>query len=431
MDHLVIGFAGLTHLGVNSLAAAAERGFHVLGFDENPKTVDAVSNGKVDINEDGLIDLLEKNNDKISFSSDPTDLRNCDIIYISIDVPTDENANSNLDPIESIIHLVLKTVLEDTLIVVLCQVPPGFTRLVQQRHSNTYYQVETLIFGRAVERATHPERFIIGCADPRTVDSRLLHHLEAYDCPILPMRFESAELSKTAINLFLAASVSTANTLADTCERIGADWSEIIPSLRLDRRIGQYAYIETGLGLSGGNIERDLRTVQSLGIKHGAYTAVVESYMSYSSHRKNWLVEQFESYAGELNSPKIGVLGLSYKKNTHSIKNSPSVAFLENILRQGVQGSDIQVYDPVVKSLPELLDVVFCKDAYQASTNVDVLFINTAWDEFRSLDVWQLVKTIRSSIVVDPFNLCDQKLPKHIKHVILGRPLSKYLSQSL
>ena len=107
MDELVIGFAGLTHLGVNSLVAAAERGFNVLGFDENPETVDAMSNRQTDITEEGLIDLLKKNNDKISFSSDPADLRNCDIIYISIDVPTDENANSNLDPIESIIHLVL------------------------------------------------------------------------------------------------------------------------------------------------------------------------------------------------------------------------------------------------------------------------------------------------------------------------------------
>ena len=110
MDELVIGFAGLTHLGVNSLAAAAERGFHVLGFDENSETVDAMSNGQVDINEDGLIDLLTKNKAKISFSSDPTVLRNCDIIYISIDVPTDENANSNLDPIESVVQLVLETV---------------------------------------------------------------------------------------------------------------------------------------------------------------------------------------------------------------------------------------------------------------------------------------------------------------------------------
>lgn len=421
MDELVIGFAGLTHLGVNSLAAAAERGFYVLGFDENPETVDAMSNEQLDINEDGLIDLLKKNKDKISFSSDPTDLRNCDIIYISIDVPTDANANSNLDPIESIIHIVLGTVKEETLIVVLCQVPPGFTRQVQQRHINTYYQVETLIFGRAVERATHPERFIIGCADPSTVDSRLLHHLEAYDCPILPMRFESAELCKTAINLFLAASVSTANTLADICERIGADWSEIIPSLRLDRRIGNHAYIETGLGLSGGNIERDLKTVQSLGKKSGADTRVVETFMSHSTYRKNWLVEQFENYTSDLSSPKIGVLGLSYKENTHSIKNSPSVAFLEKVLKNGVHRTNLKVYDPVVTSLPEAIDVIVCHNAYQAAENVDMLFINTAWNEFRSLDVTRLVKTIRNGVVVDPFNLLDQKLPKHIKHVKLGK----------
>ena len=91
-------------------------------------------------------------------------------------------------------------------------------------------------------------------------------------------------------------------------------------------------------------------------------------------------------------------------------------------MRQGVQGSDIQVYDPVVKSLPEPLDVVFCKDAYQASTNVDVLFINTAWDEFRSLDLRNLVKTARTQIIVDPFNLLGNRLPDGVKHVTLGKP---------
>ncbi len=413
----MVGFAGLTHLGVNSLAATAERGFNVIGFDEDPKTVERMSEGDIGINENGLCKLLRDNKDSIRFSSNSECLRDCNIVYISIDVPTDDCANSDLAPIEAITKRVLASISRDTILVILCQVPPGFTRKIFECHANTYYQVETLIFGRAVERAMHPERLIIGCADPNKIDARLLVHLEAFGCPILTMRFESAELCKTAINLFLAASVSTANTLADICERIGADWSEIIPSLRLDRRIGQYAYIETGLGLSGGNIERDLRTVQSLSIKHGANSSVIESYISHSDYRKRWIVEQFEHYASKLYSPKIGVLGLSYKENTHSIKNSPSVTLLESM-----NGYEVQVYDPVVKSLARFDNVIFCRDAYEAAEGVDILFINTAWDEFRLLDIDELVKSMHADIIIDPFNMLDGQVPNHIVHVKLGKP---------
>ena len=105
-----------------------------------------------------------------------------------------------------------------------------------------YYQVETLIFGRAVERATQPERFIVGCLAPdKPLDPRFAALLGAFDCPILPMRYESAELAKISINMCLVASDTVANTLAELCERIGADWSEIVPALKLDRRIGRTA----------------------------------------------------------------------------------------------------------------------------------------------------------------------------------------------
>src|SRR6185436_16658850 len=93
--------------------------------------------------------------------------------------------------------------------------------------------------------------------------------LETFGCPILPMRLESAELTKISINCVLAASVGMANTLAALCERIGADWSEIAPALKLDRRIGRDAYLAPGLGLAGGNIERDLATAMRLSAEHG------------------------------------------------------------------------------------------------------------------------------------------------------------------
>src|SRR5207344_1570294 len=89
----------------------------------------------------------------------------------------------------------------------------------------------------------------------------------------LPMRYESAELAKIAINCCLVSSISVANTLAELCERLDADWSEIVPALKLDRRIGQHAYLAPVLVIAGGNLERDLATVCNLADAHGSDTA--------------------------------------------------------------------------------------------------------------------------------------------------------------
>src|SRR6202034_2638396 len=156
---------------------------------------------------------------------------------------------SDLVPIRALIDRVAANLRDDAILVILCQVPPGFTRtLAGIPKERLIYQVETLIFGRAVERAMHPERFIVGGADPaRDLPPRYREVLEAFGCPILPMRYESAELAKIAINFCLVASLSAANTLAEICERIGADWAEIVPALRLDKRVGPHGYLTPGL----------------------------------------------------------------------------------------------------------------------------------------------------------------------------------------
>lgn len=145
----------------------------------------------------------------------------------------------------------------------------------------------------------------------------------AFGCPILPMSYESAELAKISINCCLVGMISVANTLAEVCERIGADWHEIVPALRLDKRIGPYAYISPGLGIAGGNLERDLATVCRLAEEHGTDAEVVRAWIHNSRYRKDWVLRVLHSNV--LNycpQPRIAVLGLAYKENTHSIKNS-------------------------------------------------------------------------------------------------------------
>jgi UDPglucose 6-dehydrogenase len=417
MNSLTIAFAGLTHLGLNSAAAAAEKGFDVICYDQRKDVVDNLLDGNNLIKEIGLDQLLEKNKGSIVFSSDPNDLKKCDLVYISSDVPTDSSGTSDLRSIDIIIENVLEYLAVETVLVILCQVPPGFTRKYFEKHANTYYQVETLIFGRAIERALYPERYIIGCSIPdKKIDSRLSSFLTAYGCPIFPMGFESAELCKTAINLFLAASVSTANTLAEVCENIGADWSEIVPSLRLDKRIGEFSYIETGLGLSGGNIERDLKTVSSLAHEHGAKSSVVDSYIEHSRYRKQWLTRTFFELADDTPDLVVCILGLAYKENTNSVKNSASVQLLNSL-----PDIRIKVYDPVVKNLDIDRKVEFCSNVYQAAEGCDLLFINTPWDEFNDINAGELINVMRRKKIVDPYRILSELDNNKLVYRSLGK----------
>ena len=288
MSAPVIGFAGMTHLGVNSAAAALARGFVVIGFDRDEAVVAGLTVGHAPVTEPGLEDILRERGSSARFTTRAEELARCDVVYISTDVATDDQGRSNLSGVEALIATVVRVLRDDAVLVVLCQVPPGFTRSLPFPPKRLYYQVETLVFGRAVDRALNPERFIVGCANPDApLAPPYAAFLAAFGCPILPMRYESAELAKIAINCCLVASISVANTLAELCERIGAVWTEIAPALKLDQRIGQHAYLSPGLGIAGGNLERDLATVIRFADEHGTDAGVVKAWVENSRHREN------------------------------------------------------------------------------------------------------------------------------------------------
>ncbi|MEP3113127.1 nucleotide sugar dehydrogenase [Nisaea sp.] len=419
----VIGFAGMTHLGLTSAVAVAALGFEVVGFAETEEEASRLGRGKLPVVEPDLPEMLSGNKKRLNFSAQVSDLGRADIVYISVDVPTDDEGQSDLTQIRALLDRVMPELGPDALLVILCQVPPGFTRALDFPTERLFYQVETLVFGRAIERARYPERYIVGCADAtRPLPESYTALLGAFECPILPMRYESAELAKISINCCLVASVSTANTLAELCERIGADWSEIVPALKLDRRIGQYSYLTPGLGLSGGNLERDLATVIRFAEAKDTDAGVVEAWLTNSKWRKDW---PFRTYRDLIRpmiraAPRLAVLGLAYKENTHSLKNAPSLALLDNLRGD----AEIMVYDPVVQAdaLPEL---THCESALEACREADVLFLTTPWPEFRKLNISRLAEVMRGRAVVDPYGLLDNSAARAMgfAHFVLGRPL--------
>jgi UDPglucose 6-dehydrogenase len=416
-----IAYVGMTHLGLCSAISAASKGFKTLGLDLDLDLVARLEKGDLPVNEPELDDLLRDNRQHIAFTADPQSLSASDVIYVAPDVPTDDTGTSDLGRLDQLLALVIEHSRPDAAIVVLSQVPPGFTRARQQPGRPVYYQVETLVFGRAVERATQPERFIVGCpGDPaEPLPAAMQAYLEAFGCPILPMRLESAELAKISINCCLVASVTMANTLAELCERIGADWSEIVPALKLDARIGPRSYLAPGLGIAGGNLERDLATVMRFSEAHGTDAGLVRAFVANSRYRKDWPLRVIHSeILASLPEARIGVLGLAYKENTHSVKNSPSLAFIRHL-----GPWPIQVYDPVVPaSAAPHPSVTGVASALEAADGVDALAVLTPWPQFRELPLDQLAKRMRGRLVLDPYRVFDPKAARAagLDHRTLG-----------
>lgn len=405
MSKPMIGFAGMTHLGINSAAAAAARGFPTLWFDPDADLIARLKTADLPVVEPDLPQMFADNRERITCSADPAELRRCKVVYIACDVPTDDTGASDLSGIHSLIDKVSGCLASDATLVVLCQVPPGFTRSVERPQEQLYYQVETLIFGRAVERAMYPERFIVGCAEPaRVLPEAYREFLGVFGCPILPMRYESAELAKIAINCCLVASVTVANTLAELSERIGADWHEIVPALKLDRRIGQYSYLAPGLGLAGGNLERDLATVLRLAGETGSEAGLIQSFVANSRHRKDWVLRTLHKEVFASNPDAIiGVLGLAYKENTHSTKNSPSLALIRHLTPWR-----LRIHDPVVPAqAANHPRTTGCESALEAAAQADALVVMTPWPMYRELSPAELARVMKGRVVIDPYRILD------------------------
>jgi len=417
-----IGFAGLTHLGICSATATAAHGFQTVGYDADVGLVANLAAGEPPILEPGLRETMAANTHLLRFTADISHLRDCDVIYLALDVRTDDAGNSDLAPLRELIGKVAGVARPQASIVILSQVPPGFTRAYAAADARFIYQVETLIFGRAMERALRPERFIVGCAEPAAqLPAPYAALLRAFGCPILPMRFESAELAKISINMCLVASVGVANTMAELCEGVGADWSEIVPALKLDARIGPKAYLAPGLGIAGGNLERDLSTVVRLSGEHGTDCGIVKAWIANSTHRRDWalrrLAETVLEKPGEL---VIGVLGLAYKEDTASTKNSPSVALIRNL-----RPVPLQAYDPAVKVdsawHPQISGAA---SALAACDGAAAVVIMTPWREFRDLDPATMARRMSGKVLIDPYRVLDPAACRAagLAYHTLGRP---------
>jgi len=157
-------------------------------------------------------------------------------------------------------------------LIIASQVPPGYARRLRERSFAfpIFTQVDTIIMRQALARASAPEQFIIGCADPEApLPLAYQEYLLAHEAPVRQMSYESAEVAKLAINYMLMKQIEAANDLAVVARIVGADYADVRAAMMGDARIGPHAYLRPGK--TNQHLNRDIATVRALleGMRYG------------------------------------------------------------------------------------------------------------------------------------------------------------------
>lgn len=422
------GFVGLSHLGIVSSAGWASFGQPVVAVDIDAVAVVALTAGRAPILEPGLSELIERYRGLMKFTTDCAALAECPLVVVSRDTPTDSANMPDTGPVLALIDAAVPHLRQDVVLAVMSQASPGFTRAVEARirarrpelRFVLYYWVETLIFGQAVQRFREPERIMIGAAEPAVpLAAPLAEGLARFGCPVLTMRWESAELTKTAINLYLCAGVTYANTMADLCEAVGADWSEMAPALRLDRRIGPAAYIRPSLGIAGGNLERDMVALRALGRARGLDVELIETMLDYNERRRAWVHRQLAAHVlPHTPHPKLAAWGLAYKKNTRSTKNSTALRVLADLAGR----AEVCAWDPALSAADVDVPAKIAAERTEPLRGADALLVLTDWDEFAAIGADEIA-AMRRPLVIDCVGVVDAaRLPTGTSFVAMGCP---------
>ena len=425
---------GLWHLGSVTAACLASVGHDVVGLDADQRTIDDLNQGKAPLFEPRLDDLLQEGVAKglLRFTTVIVDAAaDAEVLWVTFDTPVDDDDRADVDFVLNQIKDVLPVLADGAVVLVSSQMPVGSIRkleaFVRENLANKQLSFacspENLRLGKALDVFLRPDRIVVGV---RTDDAQ--RKLEQLLLPITDriewMSVESAEMTKHAINAFLATSVTFANEIASICELVGADAKEVERGLKTEMRIGLKAYLSPGGPFAGGTLARD---IEFLGVESRAkqlVTPLLSSVRASNDEHKNWvrrkLLERFPAFKGV----QVAIWGLTYKPGTDTLRRSLAVELCDWLIEQG---ATVHVHDPVVRELPERWSgrVVSHTRALDAVAGADALVVGTEWPEFRQ-EAEALLSVASPDLVVIDANRHLQAAVASLglKYVAVGTPLA-------
>ena len=422
---MIVCVYGLYHLGSVTAACVAEAGFTVVGVDEDTSVIEEVSNGKLPLFERGLAELISEGiqRQKLSFSSDLKAVEKANVVWVTYDTPVDDDDCADTDYVMSRIMRLYPYLKEGCVVLVSSQLPVGSLDALEKDYSAHYPQKpihfacspENLRLGSAIAAFKTQARIVVGCS----VEAKsILEPLFAPFCSTIHwMSHTSAEMTKHAVNSYLAMCVAWTNELATLCEQTGADARQVEKALRDEPRIGPKAYVRAGASFGGGTLARDVRFLEAL----NPTLPLLASILPSNEKHADWPVNYLQRHLGDLAGKMIAVLGLAYKPDTSSMRRSMSIRWCEKLL---MLGAKIQAYDPQIDSWPDVpKGMVLCADALDALHRADALIIGTEWDIFKTLNAADVKTQMLRPLVLDQGRFLEEVFAQDasVHYVTVGR----------
>jgi len=413
---------GLWHLGCVVSSCLANAGYKVCGVDFTPEIINNLKKGKPPLYEPGLEELLVKNikNKRIIFTDSFKDaLDKASFIFLTFDTPVDEKDRLDLSIIYNACREIAEFAPQKFTLVIMSQMPVGTSKILKEfilkKNKDLLFEVvynpENLRLGQALKRFTEPDRLIIGLEN-EIIKKKIEKLYSFIKATKIYMDLNSAEMTKHAINSYLAGSISFINEIADLCEVTGANAKKVAEGMKSDIRIGQYAFLNPGLGFSGGTLARDLQILRKIGKCKGVKTQIIDSIMAVNQNQNKKIVKKIKKIFGSISKLNITILGLTYKPGTSTLRRSAALEIAKKLISYK---ANIRAFDPMVNTLPETITGLrIFKNPYDAVKNSDLILLVTEWPEFKNLNFSKIKKLMRKPIIIDCKNFLDPEIFKNI-----------------
>jgi UDPglucose 6-dehydrogenase len=395
---------GLWHLGCVTAACSAEY-FRVIGLDFEEETIANLNRGRAPILEPGLDELIQRGleSKRLSFTTDQQGaLENADVLWVCFDTPVDENDVADVDFVLERLERCLPGLHPGAVVLISSQLPAGTCRRLEEKHASRRLSFacspENLRLGKALEIFRKPDRVVAGVRNEQVQKIVAQLFVPFAGDRILWMSPESAEMTKHAINAFLALSVTFANEIARLCEKVGANAQEVEQGLRSESRIGPKAYIRPGSAFAGGTLARDVVTLTGIARDTGESAELIAAILRSNEAHKTWALHRLEAIFGQLDGVTVAILGLTYKPGTNTLRRSSAVELCLKLLDRRAR---VQCYDPMVRALTaELASAKICETLPEALQQAEAAVIATEWPEIKEADWPTLVRTMKQTPVI-------------------------------
>ena len=399
---------GAGYVGLVTGACFAELGHRVAIRDVIPAKIETLLRGELPIYEPGLDELLERNRERLSFTTDVAEaIDGAGFVYVAVGTPPTYSGDADLSAVWTVVDE-LPEIDRRIVVAMKSTVPVGTGEKVRHRldarglrHVGYVSNPEFTAEGTAVKDFMEPDRIVIGAFDAADADAVAELH-DGIDAPIVRADVASAEMIKLAANAALMTRISFINEIANVCEATGADVVKVAEGIGYDRRIGK-SFLRAGVGFGGSCFPKDSLALKQLAANSGYHFQVLNAVIEVNELQKRRVIGKLSEMLGALRGRRIALLGLAFKPHTDDTREAPAFVLAGRLM---AEGADVVVWDPIA-SADGLPGVEQVSSVAAAAREADAVVLVTEWPELAEVDWAAVAGSMRSRVFVDGRNMLD------------------------